>query len=154
MNSVQLRKKCNKPNSQLRGDYLLNVQKKEKEFENFPSSQKQQRAECNIMVVSELANEYEKFVEEFCPVKKGNGLPNMSKQIQVPLRDAHGEVKYLRHITLRARALQRASLEPMKLLQDPFHPPELQAVVSLLLENVIKAKDFLSEMAHVATLNM
>ena len=42
-------------------------------------------------------------------------------------------------------------LEPMKLLQDPFHPPELQAVVSLLLENVIKAKDFLNEMALVAT---
>ena len=142
-------RKCNKPNSQLKGDYLLNVQKKEKDFKNFPSSELQNRAECNVMMLTELANEFKDFVEMICPVKKANGLPNTAKQIKVPLKTSSG-IKYLRHITLRARKLQRLSLKPFKLLEDLYHPPELQAVASILMDNAVKAEDFVQEMIRVA----
>ena len=101
------------------------------------------------MVVSELANEYKSFIEIICPMK-ANGLPNMSQQINVRLKTIHGEVKYLKHITMEARKLQRLSLEPLKMLEDPYHPPELQEVVLLLSNNIIQAKEFISEMVRVA----
>ena len=141
-------RKCNKPNSQLKGDYLLNVQKKEKDFKSFPSAALQHRAECNAIMLTELANEFKDFVEMICPVKK-NGLPNTAKQIEVPLKTPNG-IKYLRHITLRARKLQRLSLKPLKLLEDLYHPPELQAVASILMDNVAKAEDFVQDMIRVA----
>ena len=141
-------RKCNKPNSQLKGDYLLNVQKKEKDFKSFPSAALQHRAECNAIMLTELANEFKDFVEMICPVKK-NGLTNTAKQIEVPLKTPNG-IKYLRHITLRARKLQRLSLKPLKLLEDLYHPPELQAVASILMDNVAKAEDFVQDMIRVA----
>ena len=51
---------------------------------------------------------------------------------------------------MEARKLQRLSLEPLKMIEDPYHPPELQEVVSLLSNNIIQAKEFISEMVRVA----
>ena len=64
----------------------------------------------------ELANEYNLLLKYLS--YEGNGLPNMSQQINVRLKTIHGEVKYLKHITMEARKLQRLSLEPLKMLED------------------------------------
>ena len=63
--------------------------RKRERLQKFSSAALQHRAECNAIMLTELANEFKDFVEMICPVKK-NGLPNTAKQIEVPLKTPNG----------------------------------------------------------------
>ena len=51
---------------------------------------------------------------------------------------------------LTGKEVAEVVLKPLKLLEDLYHPPELQAVASILMDNVVKAEDFVQDMIRVA----